>query len=73
MLEIFEQNIIIGCPKNINGADEIINNPRFSTAIGLVKYGLDSFENEDDIERVGIISIFKNLFIQLRRLYKKWY
>ena len=71
--EIFEQNTIISYPKNIDGSDEIINNPRFSTAIGLIKYGMKSKKNENEDEKISITSISKNLFSQLRKLYKKWY
>ena len=71
--EIFEQNIVIGYPRNINGTEDIIRNPRFSTAIGLIKYGLAYSETTVPSEGISIISILKNLFAQLKKLYKTWY
>jgi len=72
--EIFEQNVVIGYPRNINGTEDIIRNPRFSTAIGLIKYGIVSSENQGSGEGgISVKSILKNLFTQLKKLYKKWY
>ena len=43
--EVFELEIKVGKPNSINGIDDIINNPRYSTTIGLIKYVID--ENDD--------------------------
>ena len=71
--EIFQQNIIIGFPRNINGPDEIIKNPRFSTAIGLIKYGLESLDIEDVTGRITVKTIMKDLFRNLKRIFNTWY
>jgi len=71
--EIFQQNIIIGFPRDINGSDEIIKNPRFSTAIGLIKYGMESLEIEDVSGRLTIKEIIKDLFRNLKKIYNRWY
>ena len=70
--EIFQKNITIGYPRNINGNEEIINNPRFSTAIGLIKYGLETLKTEDDYGPT-VTNIVKDLFTKLKKLYNKWY
>jgi len=70
--EFFQKNITIGYPRNINGSEEIINNPRFSTAIGLIKYGLETLRTEDDYGPT-VTNIIKDLFTKLRKLYNKWY
>ncbi len=71
--ETFQQNIIIGFPRNINGPDEIIKNPRFSTAIGLIKYGIESLEVEDITGRITLKTILKDLFRNLKKIFNTWY
>ena len=71
--EVFQQNVMIAYPRDINGPDDIIKNPRFSTAIGLIKYGLEFCKKEDYTDRVTIKSIIKELFLKLKQLYNKWY
>ena len=46
--EIFEMPIKIGIPDSINGNPEILNNPRFSTSIGIIKYAI---ENKHKLQR----------------------
>ena len=73
-IEIFQQNIIIGYPRNIKGTENITKNPRFATAIGLIKYGIESFQVENMTEtKFGMNSIIKDLFKNLKRLYNRWY
>ena len=36
--EIFKVEIKLGEPHSINGLNDIINNPRYATTIGLIKY-----------------------------------
>jgi len=71
--EIFQQTIIIGYPKNINGPENITKNPRFSTAIGLIRFGIKSLEVDDVTERLTIKTTMKDLFRNLKRLYNRWY
>ena len=71
--EIFQQNVIIGYPMDINGRENIIRNPRFSTAIGLIKYGLEANQVKDTGKGITIKSIIRDLFIGLKRLYNSWY
>ena len=44
--EIFEMTIKIGIPDSVNGNPDILNDPRYSTSIGIIKYAL---ENKDNI------------------------
>ena len=71
--EIFQQNIIIGYPRNIDGPEEIIKNPRFSTAIGLIKFGIESLEVDNVTEQLTIKSTIIDFFKNLKRLYNRWY
>ena len=56
--EIFEMNIKIGIPDSVNGSSELLNNPRYSTSIGIIKYAI---ENEDTIQG-SIDNNYKNSF-----------
>ena len=71
--EIFQKNIIIGFPRDIKGSDRIIKNPRFSTAIGLIKYGVESLNIEDITGKITIKTILKDLFRSLKRIFNTWY
>ena len=71
--EIFQQNIILGYPRNIYGSENITKNPRFSTAIGLIKFGIESFEIENITGQLTIKSTMKDLFKNLKKLYNRWY
>ena len=64
--EIFNMPVKIGIPDTINGKAEIINNPRYATVIGIIKYGfsdnkiiLNNFNNYevnlDLMESIGNI------------------
>ena len=71
--EIFKQNVIIGFPRNIEGSEHITKNPRFSTAIGLIKYGVESLKVENITQGITVKSTLKDLFENLKRLYNRWY
>ncbi len=71
--EIFHQNIIIGYPRNIHGAENITKNPRFSTAIGLIKYGIESYEVENITNQLTVKSTIKDFFKNLKKIYNRWY
>jgi len=50
--EIFEVDIKLGNPNSINGLTDIINNPRYATTIGLIKFAKENkiitLENNDE-------------------------
>jgi len=45
--EIFEMPVKIGIPDSVNGNPDILNDPRYSTSIGIIKHVM---ENKDDIQ-----------------------
>ena len=67
--EIFNLPVKIGIPDSINGKIDIINNPRFSTAIGIVKYVVNNGKNINEkikiIKENSIFSLCKNKLQQL--------
>ena len=63
-MEVFQEEVKLGRPHSINGLNDIINNPRYATTIGLIKYALekkdldvDNNDNNSDL----ISKIKKNL------------
>ena len=70
--EIFNQNIKIGQPDLQGGVSEDVNDPRFATGVGLVKYGIENWQ-ELEFPDVTITSVFGDFFNKLKRLFNKWY
>ena len=70
--EIFQMPIKIGIPDSINGIIDIINNPRYSTVIGIVKYAFSENKTfpELTIEKsdLNIIKILNNKINNLLKL-----
>ena len=57
--EIFEMGVKIGIPDSVNGSPDLLNNPRYSTSIGIIKYAID---NKDTIQG-DIDKNYKNNFL----------
>ena len=62
--EIFNMPVKIGIPDSVNGKIDIINNPRFSTTVGIIKYAIDNENNINEKIKFNndksIISIIKD-------------
>lgn len=39
--EVFNMSTRIGYPRNVGGLKDVVNNPKFSTAVGLLRYGAE--------------------------------
>jgi cell division protein FtsA len=70
--DIFKQPIKIGMPELQGGISEKVNNPRFSTAVGLIKYGITNWEDLDYGDE-SITSIFQDFYSKLKKLFNNWY
>jgi len=70
--DIFKQPIKIGMPELKCGISEKVNNPRFSTAVGLIKYGIQNWEDLDSGDE-SITSIFQDFYSKLKKLFNNWY
>ena len=71
--EIFNMPVKIGIPDTINGKAEIINNPRYATGIGIIKYVIENKEIlteqlEVNNKNNSIISTFIN---KIKNVFKK--
>ena len=74
--EIFEMPVKIGIPDSVNGNPDILNDPRYSTSIGIIKHAM---ENKDDIQNnitksqgssSGIIKFINEKINQFKKIVK---
>ena len=70
--DIFKQPIKIGKPELKGGISEKVNNPRFSTAVGLIRYGITNWEDLDGGDE-SFTSIFQDFYSKLKKLFNNWY
>ena len=69
--EIFNMDIKIGKPNSINGLNDIIENPRYATTIGLVKYAIENIDTyENKYETTEINNWFKNKISTIKKIIK---
>ena len=66
--DIFNMPVKIGIPDSVNGKIDIINNPRFATTIGIIKYAID---NQKNINEQINFNKEKNIFSLLKNKLKK--
>ena len=71
--EIFQQHIKVGQPHLSGGVSEKVNNPRYSTAVGLINYGRQNWSELEYDNSININSIFKRSFSRMGDFLKNWY
>ena len=71
--EIFQQHIKVGQPHLSGGVSEKVNNPRYSTAVGLINYGRQNWSELENDNSININSIFKRSFSRMGDFLKNWY
>jgi cell division protein FtsA len=71
--EIFQQHIKVGHPYLSGGVSDKVNNPRYSTSVGLINYGRQYWSELEYDNSIKINSIFKRSFIKMGNLLKNWY
>ena len=72
--EIFNMPVKIGIPDTINGKAEIINNPRYATGIGIIKYVIENKEmlNEQlEVNNNNNNSIINTFINKIKNVFKK--
>ena len=71
-MEVFELEVQKGIPNSINGIDDIINNPRYATTIGLIKYIAENknFRREKELEDPDLIDFIKKYYKKIIRYLK---
>ncbi len=71
--EIFHQSVKIGCPELTGGISNDVNNPRFSTAVGLVQYGFLKWDDMIENERIQLNSLFSDIIQKIKKFFNTWY
>ena len=71
--EIFQQPIKVGQPHLSGGVSEKVNNPRYSTGVGLINYGRQNWSELEYGHPMDINSIFKGSFTKMGNWLKNWY
>ena len=71
--EIFQQPIKIGHPQLTGGVSEKVNNPRYSTGVGLINYGTENWEELEYDNPININSIVKRSLNKMGNIFKNWY
>ena len=71
--EIFQQHIKVGHPHLSGGVSEKVNNPRYSTSVGLINYGRQNWSELEYDNSININSIFKRSFSKMGNFFKNWY
>ena len=71
-MEVFELEVQKGIPNSINGIDDIINNPRYATTIGLIKYIAENenFKRETEFEDPDLIDFIKKYYKKIMKYLK---
>ena len=65
--QVFNLPCRIGYPRNIGGLKDVVNSPKFATAVGLLCFGSDK---ESDVHKIRIRE--KNLFDSVLSSMKRW-
>ena len=70
--EIFNMPVKIGIPDTINGKADIINNPRYATGIGIIKYVIENKEILNEQLEINNNNSSINTFInKIKNVFKK--
>ena len=68
--QIFNAPTRIGYPRNVGGLKDVVNNPKFSTAVGLLRYGAEmETAGQKKFNTRSESSTFDGLFARM----KKWF
>lgn len=68
--QIFNAPTRIGYPRNVGGLKDVVNNPKFSTAVGLLRYGAEmEMAGQKKFNTRSESSTFDGLFARM----KKWF
>lgn len=65
---VFNSQVRVGCPLNINGLTEYVNTPVYSTAVGLLQFG-----KEQQFEPTSEVTIDKNNWNQFTKKISNWF
>lgn len=67
--QIFSLPTRIGYPRNVGGLNDVVNSPKFATAVGLLRYGAEKEEKGKDRIEQGETGMFAAILARM----KKWF
>ncbi|MBP3730539.1 MAG: cell division protein FtsA, partial [Mailhella sp.] len=71
---IFQMPARLGYPRNVGGLSDVVNNPRYATAVGLLVYGAEKENDEsDDYQARPIENSEDTLFHRVLQRFKSWF
>ncbi len=65
--QIFGLPVRVGNPKGVGGLKDVINDPKFSTSVGLLLYGVQNFSSS----AIGKEGMFKKIFSRMQKWFSK--
>lgn len=65
--QVFQMPVRLGSPQNVTGMKEILNNPIYSTGVGLLHFGHQ--QREESVNEIKLGSSVKNIIAQM----KSWF
>lgn len=71
--QIFNVPTRLGYPRNITGMKDLVNNPKFATAIGLLRYGAEKEGIDSDDTAMRVTTSETNTFNNILTRMKKWF
>ena len=66
--EIFHLPVRLGIPKYVGGLSDVVKTPRMSTGVGLLLYGLDSYQRHEEAR--GKVSTFGDVIERMRAWFR---
>jgi len=67
--QIFNLPTRIGYPRNVGGLKDVVNSPKYATAVGLLCYGADKEGGSDRKFRIQDGNVFDRVLSRM----KKWF
>lgn len=70
---VFDIPVRIGAPSNVKGLSELVETPKYATAIGLVQYGVGSSLETTFLRNANPDNIFSNVSSNFKKLIKNFF
>lgn len=70
--DVFGMPVRVGSPTNIKGLSDLVESPKYSTAIGLIKYGIDT-DLETTFLKENTDNVFSNVAVSFKKLVKNFF
>ncbi|WP_027180335.1 cell division protein FtsA [Maridesulfovibrio bastinii] len=69
--QIFDLPVRIGYPSGIGGLKDVVNSPKFATAVGLLMYGAEKEGGGEQVFRIRDENVFNRILGRMRKWFKE--